>query len=144
MKAAINAVKGAPPLIQAAIGLGVLWIGWKVYDTVSNPEKAGQAVGAGAVGLAKGVVVGTGQAVKGIGQGIYDGIGSVGQAVTGRDWSLGTAIYDWFHPDTAKAPKLAVKTPGADLGNINGYGTNMASATPGGESFMQTAGGSGF
>ena len=140
MKAAINAVKGVPPLIQAAIGLGVLYLGWKIYDTISNPEKAGQAVGAGAVGLAKGVVVGTGSAVKGIGQEIYDSIGSVGSAITGREWSLGTAVYDWMHPSEARqaAATLDVKKPGADLGNMNSYGTNMASATPGGETFMQS------
>jgi len=31
---------------------------------------------------------------------IYGGVNAVGGAVTGtKDWSLGSALYDWFHPE---------------------------------------------
>lgn len=150
MQQAIKMVGNAPEWAKLALAGAALYALWKIYDAASHPAETGAAIGAGAVGAAVGVAKGAGGAVVGVfkttGDAINGGINAVGEAMTGqKDWSLGGAVYDWLHPDqttsaTVEAKRQSVKVPGADWGNTNPWGYNMADPTPGGPSFADIAG----
>lgn len=84
---------------------GALWIGAGLVVVIAasvwlvrNPGKISRWLGQTAVGTAGGVV---GGAIEGTGRAIYDGVNAVGSAISGSDWSLGAALWEWTHPGQA-------------------------------------------
>ncbi|MCZ2495723.1 hypothetical protein GN316_03030 [Xylophilus sp. Kf1] len=81
----------------SAIGETIANAGYQLWDTAGNVASAVNPTNPNNV--------------------IYSGVNSVGGAVTGtKDWSLGSAIYDWMHPEEAAmfAPPKTISGGGGD------------------------------
>lgn len=79
--------------------------------------------------LGRRVVADVGQAAAAVGEAVnpvsdqnifYRGVNAVGEAITGaKDFSLGTAIYDWLNPPARTLPdKFPAGTPDAPMPRI--------------------------